>query len=167
MFLARKIAIAKWDNLQGARLSDIWADAITTDLRTINNKLSLWQCSDADEASLRDVALALASNRTDLNKIDIVWVSQIDLERGGHILQPTRSGIPVDSLAHNHIELCEMNYGRIGHIAELIRLAIEGDNCHRFKTDEVTRILLSAIEDGRLDYARLKTQLKNKLPPSP
>lgn len=163
MVLARKIAIAKWENLQDSKLSNIWADAITTDLRTRSNRLSLWQCSDADEDSLRDVALALASNRIDLNKIDIVWIPRIDLEQDGQILQPTHSDIPVNSLAHNHIELCEMNYERIGHIAELIRLAIKGNNYRRFYPSDVTSILRSAIEEGRLDYARLKTELKSKL----
>ena len=57
-----------------------------------------------------------------------------------------------------------MNYERIGHIAELIRLAIEGGNYRRFYPTDLTDILRSAIEDGRLDYARLKKELKNKLP---
>jgi len=61
-FLARKISRAKWEPAPYTGPEGIRADAITGScLRTSNDTLSLWQCSQ-DVEDVSEVVLALASS---------------------------------------------------------------------------------------------------------
>lgn len=164
MFLARKITLSKWGELSTLPGPDgIPADAITVDLRTRKNKLSLWQCEPTNDDDIKDVALALASKNTYTSKIDIAWISEDDLEGDDQIIQHTISDIPVPDLASKHADLCEINYGRLGRIADRLRIAITSGSYRRFRESEVITILNSAISNHRLEFTSLDENLRKKL----
>jgi hypothetical protein len=110
VFLVRKITRTK--RLHGAELDktecrDIPADAITIDLKTNNNALSVWWI-DSDSA-LTEVVLALSSNMEHLNKIEVVYVNEQDLLDRGLIVDSESKGItPVTDLAQSHRDIVHM-----------------------------------------------------------
>lgn len=164
MFLARKVTLSKWGELSTIPGPDgIPADAITVDLRTRQNKLSLWQCEPTNDSDIKDIALALASKNTYTSKIDIAWISEADLESDDQIIQHTIGDIPVQDLAGKHIDLCEINYKRLGRIADRLRIAITSGSYRRFRESEVISILKSAIRHNRLDLISLDENLRKKL----
>ena len=71
-FLARKINRVKCDPQPGIAPDEIPSDAVTADLRTTGNALSLWRCAEADETSLRRVVLAFAAGFDKPNRLDLV-----------------------------------------------------------------------------------------------
>ena len=58
MYLVRKITRAKWDRTDQLGEVEIPADAVTADLRTTDNALSLWASPDAAGDGLTDAVLA-------------------------------------------------------------------------------------------------------------
>jgi len=78
MFLARMISQVKWRQLEWINEGDISADALTCDLRTLENHLSFWQCKDGSIKEIEDVALAIASGRDKIDKLDIVLIEETD-----------------------------------------------------------------------------------------
>lgn len=164
MFLARKITLSKWGEPSILLGPDgIPADAITVDLRTRQNKLSLWQCEPTNDSDIKDIALALASKNAYTSKIDIAWISEDDLEGDDQIIQHTVSDIPVQDLANRHVDLCEMNYKRLGSIADRLRIAITSGSYRRFRESEVIAILKSAVSNNRLEFTALDENLRKKL----
>jgi len=168
MFLARKITLSKWGKSSTLSGPDgIPADAITVDLRTRQNRLSLWRCESVNDSDIKDVALALASKNTYTSKIDIAWMLEDDLTSDDHIIQRTSGDIPVQDLASNHVDLCEMNYKRLGRVADRLRIAIASGSYRRFRESEVITILKAAISHDRLELTSLDENLRRKLTLSP
>ena len=168
MFLARKITLSKWGELSTLLGPDsIPADAITVDLRTRQNRLSLWRCESINDSDIKDIALALASKNTYTSKIDIAWILEDDLTSDDQIIQRMSSDIPVQDLASKHVDLCEMNYKRLGRVADRLRIAITTGSYRRFRESEVITILKSAVSHNRLELTSLDENLRKKLTLSP
>ena len=116
MFLARKITRAKWEPKQGFADGEIPADAVTADLRTQGNSLSLWQCGDATMHEVEEAALALATAGNQVDKLDIVWLSDDDLNADGQNWAETEGRTPVTDLIRRHVDLSLLDYGRLGKV---------------------------------------------------
>ena len=101
MFLARKISFPKWETHPDLSAGEIQADAITADLRTFGNKLSVWRCGDAKPAygDIQEAALAMASTMDRANKFDLVWFDKGELERAGFIIKQTAGETSVAGLS--------------------------------------------------------------------
>ena len=110
MFLARKISREKWDAIRNSSLGltagEISADAVTGDLRTRDNALSVWHCRTDRNGDIEDAALAIAAAGDRLDKIDIVWLADEELRADGHILKVTRGITPIKDLADRHVDIC-------------------------------------------------------------
>jgi hypothetical protein len=81
VFLARSISTAKWKARSNIAEDEIPADAVTYDMRTTDNMLSFWLYDPGREGSLDDVALALASARDNVQRLDLVWLDQEQVEQ--------------------------------------------------------------------------------------
>jgi len=66
------------------REEGISADAVTTDLRTRNNNLSFWQCSEKTNKEIENVVLAIAAGRDKIDRIDIVLIDDMDFGSTSH-----------------------------------------------------------------------------------
>ena len=163
MFLARKITRAKWT--PKAELSDgeIPADAVTADLRTRENSLSFWQCGTAQNEEVADVVLALAAEGNHIETIDIVWLSDKELLEDGQTLQSTDGKTPVTELVKRHVDICCLDYTRLGKVAGRVRDAIANKQCVRLTEKRVTRLLASAVEQGRVDIKDIKESIVEKI----
>ena len=66
-WLVRKISRARWKELEELESGAIAADAVTKDLKTEGNQLSLWTCENPGESSeLRKAILALTARTTEV-----------------------------------------------------------------------------------------------------
>ncbi len=72
MYLVRKINHAKWERTNGLAPGGIPADAVTVDLRTMNNSLSFWRYTGDHYEGLCEAVLALAAGFERLDKADVV-----------------------------------------------------------------------------------------------
>lgn len=166
MFLARKITHAKWkrqDLLPHLTPDEISADAVTADLRTREDSLSLWRCGVATERDIEEVALALAASSEQPSKIDIVWLDEDDLLQDGHTLQLTEGRTPVRDLRNHHIDLCGLDYKRLGQVAYRILDAIRNEQYRTVSRRTAISILSDAISQNRLDIYDLKEKVRRDL----
>ena len=164
MFLARKIARAKWDITRNAArgLADgeVSADAVTGDLRTRDDALSFWRCATEANGDIEDVALAIAAAGERLDKLDIVWLADDELRTDGHTLGNTKGRTPVTDLVHQHVDVCRLDYVRLGKVAQCVVTAIKDKRCCRFSKARVKMLLVTAIQQGRIILNELDVSLR-------
>ena len=158
MFLARKINRAKWDPTAGLLLSNVRSDAITIDLRTQYDKLSFWKCGTgpADEENIQAVAMAIASANPSWGKLDIVWLHVENLQQDAQVWECVEGESPIKDLNDRHVHAIQLNYGRLGNLAERIVNAINADQIRRFDKDEIVKLLGQAVKQDRLNIEHLK-----------
>ena len=168
MFLVRKIARAKWDKTRNASrgLADeeISADAVTGDLRTREDTLSFWRCrteAEGDvEDAVEDAALAIAAAGERLDKLDLVWMADNELQADGHTLKDTEGRTPVAELAKHHVDICQLDYFRLGKVAMRVVAAIEDERCRRLSKAHVKGLLVKAVQQRRVALDKLAEGLR-------
>lgn len=159
MFLARKISRAKWDTAEWAA-GEIPADAVTIDLRTNNNTLSFWQCPTGTDSDVAMAALAIAAGSERLDKLDIVWVADEELQADGQILSNTDGRTPVMNMKAMHVDVSGLDYVRLGKVASRIVAAIEAGQYRRFRKACIEDLIKEAAVQGRIDRGALHEKMR-------
>lgn len=163
MFLARKITRAKWATKEGLTADEIPADALTIDLRTRGNSLSFWQCPSNATNDVEEAALAIATGREHIEKLDIIWLHDEDLKADGQFLKSTEGRTAVTSMATMHVDASRLDYVRLGRIARRVITAIEANRYRRFTRARVKSLIEEALEQGRIDQGALHEGLRAEL----
>ena len=163
MFLARKISRAKWEPTHGVAEGEIPADAVTADLRTSQNTISTWSCGSGEEHEVFDAALALAAGYERLDKIDVVWLSDKDLQDDGLSLRPTPGRTPVKELVDRHVDIHRLDLDRLGRLARRVMTAIETGRVLRLTRKRVRDLLAQAVKEGRVRLNDLKQRLQEEV----
>ena len=161
-FIVRKISLRKWDPLPDLEDDNIQADAITIDLKTHGNALSVWGCES--EENLEDVALALASAGDCLNVVDVTWVEISSLPALGIQPQKTPGDTPVSDLKDYHLNIMNLDMRRITDLAQLFAQRIrQGKKHRRFSRPEVKRLITNAVKANRLLLDDLKEKIRDAI----
>ena len=158
-YLARKISRAKWDRGDGMAASAIPADAVTADLRTAGNKLSMWRCNTESAADINDVILALAARFQRVGKCDVVWVDEDALLADGQVCEESPGETAVADLVDRHVDVVQLDYVRLGRVAGHIAQSIAARRVRRATAREVVDLLADAVRDGRVDAGALHDQV--------
>jgi hypothetical protein len=165
--LARKISRGKWERKSHLSGDEISADAITVCLRTLNDALSWWKCSD-DEKDVAEVALAVGiavdKEKQQLDKIDIVVVPDTDLESVGLSFQPTPGNTLIEDLRERHIDVVYFDLERIARVARILAPRIRSrTRVFTFPLAKVKSLIRDAITAKRLTPDKLSEQVLEKL----
>lgn len=103
--LARKITRAKWDPRAELAQSEIGADAVTGDLKTSSNALSVWRCESSDKEHLQRAVLALAAAADRPDRVDLVYLDEQALSMIGLSTRNTMGDTPVETLREHHVDI--------------------------------------------------------------
>ena len=160
MFLARKITRAKWKPKQELSAGEISADAVTCDLKTQDNSLSFWVCGSGEKAEVEEAALAIAAPRDRVDRLDIVWFSDDELQGDDQTLRKTEGKTPVTGLTKLHVDVCRLDYVRLGKVARHVVTAIERGRYFRLTKACVTKLLAAAVKQKRVDLADFKENVQ-------
>ncbi|MDE3001308.1 MAG: hypothetical protein OXU79_19705 [Gemmatimonadota bacterium] len=160
MFLARKVTLSKWEPKQGLSLGEISADALTSDLRTKSNSLSFWQCGVGKRADVEEAILAMAAARDHVDKFDVVWVDDDELLTDGQTLNNTKGRTPVQGLVDLHVDVCRLDYVRLGRVAHRVVSAIEEERFFRLRKSGVKALLVKAVRQERVMLSDLKKNVQ-------
>lgn len=163
MFLARKISRAKWLKKDELAEGEISADAVTADLRTQDNALSFWRCGDGETTAVNEAVLAIAAACEHVDKIDVVWLAVGELQSDNQILEDTEGRTPVRGLADRHVDVCRLDYVRLGKVAACVVTAMQKDQCLRLRKARVKKLLAKAVEQGRIDPNDLQQRVREEL----
>lgn len=162
MFLARKISRPKWQNDDFSD-GEIPADAVTADLRTQGNNLSFWQCGDGTADEVEEAALALAAGGDRVDKLDLVWISEDEFQEAGLVWGSTKGRTPVEDLNKLHIDLFDLDYVRLGNVANSVVSALNGRRYHRLSRGKVKKLLASAVNDRRVELGALNERIQKEV----
>ena len=163
MFVARMITRSKWEPKHGMRAGEISADAVTGDLRTQDNALSFWRCASDTTADLEDAMLAIAAGRDGVDKVEIVWLEDEDLQDDGQTLEDTDGRTPVADLVERHVDVRQLDYDRLGKVARRVVSAIAADQYRRLTKVRVRKLLVSAVSGGRVNLEALSGKIQTEL----
>ena len=169
MYLARKITLTKWHPRNENNLSlsehEIAADAVTGDLRTKENTLSFWRCPSGTESEVKEAALAIAATWDRTQKLCIIWLDISDLQADDHKFEDTMGHTPVTDLAQRHVNICNLDYVRLGKIAERVIMAIQNNRYRLLTKNLVRNLLVSAVQEGRFSLSKLSEGLQKEIAP--
>ena len=165
MFLARKVTRAKWAAKHGLAINEMPADAVTIDLRTQGNSLSFWRCPSDATSDVEEVALAIAASREHLERVDIVWLDDQELQNDGQILTNSKGHTPVKDLIDLHVNVSRLDYVRLGRVARRLATAIEEGRYLRLTRARVKKLIVDAVEQGRIELEALENDVRTEVLP--
>ena len=163
MFLGRSIRRSKWESLIDSQPDGIPADAVTDDLKTQGNTLSFWKCGKAEISDINDVVLAISACREKLEKVEMVWIDHQELESSGQELIHSIGVTPVQDLVNQHIDVCRLDYRRLGGLAQQIFSSITAERYTTVTRAGVKKLLAAAVRQGRLRTDDLKERVQSEI----
>jgi hypothetical protein len=163
IILARKITRQKWLPRGNLRYQNVPLDGVTYDLRTDNHTLSLWTCDPGTPTSVEEVALLLAASRDTIDRLDIAFVAQSELERRKIKIKPTLGNTTIDRLKDRHRDIAELNLQRFCSFSRILNDAIKGDRWKRFSRKEIQGILIKAVDSHVVSFDKLSESIRNEI----
>ena len=161
-YLARKIRRALWDETLQVDPEDVAADAVTNDLRTSSQTLSVWECGTKDE--LTEIALVLACGMKGSGPVGLVLLDADVLKSAGIPMVRTPADTPLASLNDRHVDLAELTLARLVAIARRIAEKVRSDtDCWEFRKQEVRDIVAKAVQEDRLSVQQLKKEWQDQI----
>lgn len=134
---------------------NISADPITADLRTSSNNLSIWKISDLNEENLNHCILALATARQKIERMDIIAISETELEKNGFVVKhsPDHAKTAYKDFKENHYDIVELDYNKLGTFAQIIvghvgDLTEDTEICKRIPLGDIKKILRDGYVKG-------------------
>jgi hypothetical protein len=160
MYLVRKITRAKWDRTARFADGEIPADAVTADLRTTDNALSLWASADGGGDPLNDAVLALVAGADRVDKVDVVWIERANFDEAGVELDETDGRTPVTDLVDRHVDAVRLDLVRLGRFAEQVVDALGAEQHKRLTKKRVAQLIATAVDAGRVPLADLDEKVQ-------
>jgi hypothetical protein len=150
-FLVRAINRAKWDPKPEELGPDlIQADAVTIDLKTTGNCLSFWRCIAANEAELKDIAFAVAVKRESLEKMDLAWLEEDNIQSIEIVMNNTIGDTYVEDMRDKHINAEKLDLEKIYLLSKRLCVSIRDENrFKRYTRGEIIQIVRDGISQGR------------------
>lgn len=163
MFLVRMVTRAKWAPKSGLSAGEVPADGVTADLRTQSNSLSFWRSPTAAISDVEEAALAIAAGRERVDRLQVVWLDYDEIQTDDQTLSDTEGRTPVKDLKSLHVDVCRLDYIRLGQLANRVVDALASDNFHTFTKDNVAKLVARAVEQDRIDLEELKGKLRKEV----
>jgi hypothetical protein len=158
--MIRKFDWPKWKLLDISNgIGVIPADLITKDLKTSSNTLSLW-LADSDDR-VEDVVLALVSNYTAFNIIDIIKIDREAIEGENLLLEQENATTRYSDYNDKHYNLTKLTYESLGCFSELILKNIM--NVERIRVPKIKEILRNGIRDNKIKKDKLASHIQESL----
>ena len=161
-FYIRKISPVKWPQKGvDTAVEDIRADAITGDIRTTEDTISLWRIDSLEE--LDQAVLALASGGDKAVTYNVLTIPEENLQKYGFTLKETDGNTPVESLVQTHRDVVGVNYGSLGRFAQLIMDSINADEFCTITKKQVKALILKAYKNGEINRDKLKERMREEI----
>lgn len=166
MLIRMITSISKWNGSKVVNRDDayICGDAIS-DLRTRDNKLSVWKADTQED--IDDAIVALALNRDSVQKVSCFFLNENDLEKIQIRISDEQEGEACGLDSHilkKHRDLIELDYWRLGFLAEyMIELAKDKKNRADYSEKKVRTLLERYRAEQKITPEQVKEKLREKL----
>jgi hypothetical protein len=160
-YLVRKIAPAKWSGAQS--LEALSADALTVDLRTINNTLSLWEINGEDELCDAVLALAISKNSKKIEKMDLVLIPKETILTKQLSIRASPGETFAEGLSDTHREVVDLKYPSLGVFAQIIIDLLSKNGPITITKTKVENIVKAAYNDKTIDISCLPEDMQRTI----
>lgn len=161
-YLVRRITVSYWPDGENCILENIdnlSADAITNDLKTTDNKLSLWEIENLNQ--LEDVALAIATTRNEKKDFLIVAINKEDIELDFDLEKDNLGDTAYTKYKESHYDLMQLTLFNLKKFAKKIVDTLKKQQfTYNFIFYENKSKLVALYTSGALDESTLKKKDK-------
>lgn len=168
--LLRKINQNKWKTNIPLTRQTYTADSITGCIRTSQNTLSLWKSTTTDfnDSDVEELVIALATTTDRPDPIDVIWFNRNELEEKGFKLEDSEGKTPYEAINNRHCDIINMNYEKLGDLAEYIiqKFTSDDNNFKRFPKSTVLNLVKKKVQNGDIDIRKLKDKWKTAIDPT-
>ena len=155
----RRVRKAKWhrnNNVDWLPVGELQADALG-DLRTEDNKLSIWQL-EGEGQNISDIIAAIASKSEHLSIVDYALLESKDINERGIEATQSEGDTPNDGLnRNNHLDLIQLTLTKLVGVSEALRSKSAFGRALR---KDVENMIVDGIIAGAIDPNKIK--LKDK-----
>ena len=162
----RKIeSIGRWDGTNDPIYEGAFSsgDILLSELKTAHNTLSLWGYSTDDEK--KEVLAAIALTRQHIERLAYVVMDETRINELGIPLVPEKGvseGIVKEEILKRHVNLAEIDFWRLGYVAEYISQLAKMEEEHSQLSDKKVYLLINEqINKKNIDIDLAKGELQN------
>jgi hypothetical protein len=160
-YLVRKIAPAKWSGAWS--LEALSADALTADLRTTNNTLSLWEISSEDELGDAVLALAISKQVKKFEKMDLVLIPKETVLTKQLSIRASPGDTFAEGLSNTHREIVGLKYPSLGVFAQIIIDLLSKNDLTTITKTKVENIVKAAYNNNIIDISCLPEDMQRTI----
>ncbi len=140
-------------------LDDIPADAVTGNLRTQDNTLSLWEVADDPG----EAVLALVCGKQRLDTLDVVMLDKELVQSRGLEVVEKLGETPVSELAKMHRDLVGLAYRSLGTVASIVVESIQMGLIKRYHKKDLVEIVQGAVQQHRVALDQLADGVRRQI----
>lgn len=140
-------------------MKDISADTVVTELKTDQNKLSVWRIDS--ETDLEDAFIALGSKCNNIGTICAVKLSTDDLSE--LYFDAEKGDTPTIGINDKHRNVINLNFVSLGSFVLSIIQGIRKRRVVMKTRAEMKKLLAKAFLDNKLDFSNLAPNLQKEL----
>ncbi len=112
------------------------------------------------DARFEAAVLAIAAGADRIEKLDIVFVPQTELQEIPVAIEETEGLTPVRDLADSHVDVVGIDLRRLGTIARCIARALADNQTFRFSKSRVQHLLVAAVRQDRVALECLSERVR-------
>lgn len=164
----RKIeSIGRWDGTANPLYEGAFStgDILLTELKTAHNTLSVWGYDTEDEKD--EVLAALALTRQHVDRLAYVTMDEVYIQNLGIPLKPEEGiaeGITRKDILQRHVNLAQIDFWRLGYVAEYISKLAQKDEGHFQLSDKkVYQLIERHINKKNIDFSLVNESLQSSL----
>ncbi|WP_312654376.1 hypothetical protein [Proteiniclasticum sp.] len=152
-YLLRMVGKSKWNQIEPSmKVEEYPSHPVTADLKTdVKNRLSVWRIESLEnKKEIEDIAVALGVCRDQINKIEMVVLSEDELlESGFEITNDPDSANSLEEYNHMHRDIAKLKYQCIGQFAEHIVNALNDEKNFVLYTKKQLKSLIKKRIDSK------------------
>lgn len=160
-YLVRMLERQKWEEVQLDYVEQTPADAITSELRTRANTLSLWLIDGISD--IHNAIITLATGRNKITRLDVILIEESEINNSELMYEnsPQSGDSIIDKFNEYHYDLVDMNYEKLGYFCKIIiRNLNDPMKCIRYDKAQVSDILYDGFVKGMFQLDDLNEKLK-------
>lgn len=168
-YLVKKINVANWpdgENTFFNSINNLSADAITNDIRTDSNELSLWQIEVLSDIAKVGISF-VSSLDNKQNKIYLIALPFDEISGKFELKNTPKHGkTAIIGFNKHHYDLCNLTFEKLGDLAEVIA-SKTSDGSHKYVQSILVKDAINSIREmltkGMIDRNKLGKYVKEQL----
>lgn len=129
------------------------------ELKTTDNKLSLWRVEN--EADIKDALVALAITRDKISDLAVVMIRPEDLQELS--MDDEEGNSPTFGINDKHRNITNLNYDTLGTVIISILNGLRSGGYKKHSDRAIKRMIVEAYKAGKVDLSNAKESMREDI----